>query len=118
MSVEDHLQQTTLIAQRRSQKMPSDKSNSPTKGNAAYEAMDALTHARERQQVARRLHEHMCQEAAEAETMFSTIKDTLKKAEALEKHVKTVTMRAESWATTEAHFFKTLLDRQEEAQNS
>ena len=35
------------------------------------------------------------------------------KSEALEKHVKTVTMRAESLATTEADFFKTLLDRQE-----
>ena len=78
--------------------------------------MDALTQARE-QQVARRLHEHMCQEAAEAKTMYnSTIKDTLEKAETLEKHVKAVTMRAESWATTEAHFFKTLLDRQEQAQ--
>ena len=51
------------------------------------------------------------------ETMFNdTIKGTLEKAEALEKHVKTVTMRAECLATTEADFFKTLLDRQEEAQ--
>ena len=35
------------------------------------------------------------------------------KIEALEKHVKTVNMRTESLATTEADFFKTLLDRQE-----
>ena len=42
--------------------------------------------------------------------------DTLEKAEAMEKHAKTVTMRAESLATTEADFFNTLLDRQEEAQ--
>ena len=42
------------------------------------------------------------------------IKDTLEKTEALEEHVKTVTMRAESLATTEADFGKTLLDRQEE----
>ena len=58
-----------------------------------------------------------CQETAEAETIFNgTIKDTLAKNEALEKHVKTVTMRAEALATTKADFFKAVLDRQEEAQ--
>ena len=47
--------------------------------------------------------------------MFNnTLKDTLEKAEALEEHVKAVAM--ESSATTEEDFFKTLLDRQEEAQ--
>ena len=57
------------------------------------------------------------QETAEAETIFNgTIKDTLAKTEALEKYVKTVTMRAEALATTEADFFNPLLDRQEEAQ--
>ena len=57
------------------------------------------------------------QETAKAETIFNgTIKDTLAKTEALEKHVKTVTMRADALATTEADFFKALLDRQEEAQ--
>ena len=49
--------------------------------------------------------------------MFNgTIQHTLKKAEALEKRVKTLTMRAEWLATTEADFFKTLLDCQEEKQ--
>ena len=58
-----------------------------------------------------------CQETAESETIFNgTMKDTLAKTEALEKHVKTVTMRAEALATTEADFFKALFDRQEEAQ--
>ena len=39
----------------------------------------------------------------EAETIFNgTIKDTLAKSEALQKNVKTVTMRAEALATTEA----------------
>ena len=48
-----------------------------------------------------------------AETMFNdTIKDTLEKADPLEIHVKTVTMRAESLATTDADFFKTLVNRQ------
>ena len=56
-------------------------------------------------------------QAAEAETIFNgTIKDTRAKTEALEKHVKTVTMRAEALATTDADFFKTLIEPQEEAQ--
>ena len=46
--------------------------------------------------------------------MFNdTIKDTLERADALERHVMTVTMRAESLATTDADFFKTLVNRQE-----
>ena len=66
---------------------------------------------------ARVAHEKKCQEAAEAKAIFNgTIKDTLAKNEALEKYVKTVTMRAEALATTEADFFKALLDRQQEAQ--
>ena len=44
------------------------------------------------------------------------IKDTLEKTEAPKKRVKTVTMRADSLATTEADFFKTLLDHHEETQ--
>ena len=58
-----------------------------------------------------------CQESGEAETIFTgTNKDTLAKHEPLEKYVKTVTMRAEALATTEADCFKTLIERQEEAQ--
>ena len=80
--------------------------------------MEATTRARNRQEEARLLYERKkCQETAEAETIFNgTIKDTLAKTEALEKHVKTVNIRVESLATTEADFFKALLDRQEEAQ--
>ena len=67
------------------------------------------TQARERQEEATRLYEQKCQDAAEAETIYNeAIKDTLEKTEALEKHFKTVTVRAESLATTEAEFFKTL----------
>ena len=48
--------------------------------------------------------------------MFNeTVEDTLEEAEALERHVKTVTMRVESLETTDADFFKTLVSRQEEA---
>ena len=43
-------------------------------------------------------------------------KTLLQKNEVPEKHVKTVTMRAEALATTEADFFKALIERQEEAQ--
>ena len=52
-----------------------------------------------------------------AEISFNdTTEDTIENAESLEKHVKTVAMRAESLAATEADLFKTLLDRKEVAQ--
>ena len=41
---------------------------------------------------------------------------TLEKSEALEEHVKTVTTRAESLATTEGDFFQSLFEHQEETQ--
>ena len=53
-------------------------------------------------------------EAAAAEEIYhDAISRTLEKTEALEKHVKTVTMRADSLVTTEADFFHTLIERQE-----
>ena len=62
---------------------------------------------------ARRLFEEKCDEAFVPETMFNdTIKDTLERADALERRVTRVTMRAESLATTDADFFKTLVNRQ------
>ena len=69
--------------------------------------------------VVKKKREAFCESAkmsrAEGETIFNgTVKDTLAKSEALEKYVKTVTMRAEALATTEADFFKTLIERQEE----
>ena len=97
--------------------MLSEQSTSKTKDGAAHDAMEALTQARERQEEARRLHDQQIDEASAAETILNfTMKDTLEKAEALEKHVRTVTMRAESLATTEADFVETFLVRQEEAQ--
>ena len=63
--------------------------------------------------------EQKCQEVAEAETVHNeAIKATLEKTEALETHVKAVTMRAESSATTDADFFQTLPKRQEETQRN
>ena len=53
-------------------------------------------------------YEQKCDKASAAETTFNgATRDTLEKAEALEKHAKTVAMTAESLATTEADFFKT-----------
>ena len=45
----------------------------------------------------------------------NAIRRTLERTEAFEKHVKTVTMRADSLATTEADFVQTLIERQEES---
>ena len=68
-TVQDH-QQTTVIAQRRSQKMLSEQHAAKTKGHVAYDALEAFSQARDRQEEARRLHEHKCDEAAELETKF------------------------------------------------
>ena len=77
----------TVISQRGSQKMLSEQSTSKTKGDAACEAVEALTQARERQEEARRLYEQKCEKTAESETKFNgTIMVTLQKAEALGKH--------------------------------
>ena len=61
-TMQDYLQQTTVISQRRSQKMLSDQSSPQTRGNAAYEVMEALTQARDRQEEARRFFEQKCQD--------------------------------------------------------
>ena len=101
--MQDHLQQTMVISQRRSPSKPHQRQ----KSNAAHEAMEAATQARERQEEARLAYVQKCPDATEAETIFSeAIKNSLAKTEALEKHVKTVTMRAEPLAATEADFFK------------
>ena len=69
--------------------------------------MEAATQARERQEESTGVFEQKCDEASATETIFhGTIENTPEKAD--EKHVKTV--------TTDADFFKTLFDRQEEAQ--
>ena len=49
----DYLQQTMVISQRRSQKMCTEQATSRTKGNVAFEAMEATTQARDRQEEAR-----------------------------------------------------------------
>ena len=80
-------------------------------GESAREQRQSEADRRSSLRKERRCSQGWAGAAAEAETIFDgATKDTLRKAEALEKHVKTVTMRSESLATTEANFFKTLLD--------
>ena len=77
--------------------------------------MEAAIEARRWQDEAKRAYDLKYAEAAEAEdTYHAAIRCTLERTEALEKHVKTVTMRAESLVSTEADFFQTLIGNQEE----
>ena len=65
--------------------------------------MEAVVMAREWQEEAKRAYDLKFAEAAEAEeTYHNAIKPTLEKTEALEKQVKTVTMRADSLVFNEA----------------
>ena len=50
--MQDYLQQTMVISQRRLQKTYTEQATSRTNGNAAYEAMEATTQARDRQEEA------------------------------------------------------------------
>ena len=112
----DHLQQTTVISQRLAQKMLSDLHQRQWAMLPARTWSPPRTHANGKQRQ-RRTDEQKCQEATEAETiLIDTTRNTVEKTDALKKHRKTVTMRAESLVTAEANFFGTLLDRQEEPQ--
>ena len=72
--------------------------------------------AREWQAEAKRAYDLKLAEAAVAEgTYHDAIRRALEKTEALEKHVKTVTMRSDSLAFNETDFFQTLIERQEKA---
>ena len=114
-TLRDRLQQMLAMTQRRSHKTGTERATSISKGNAAYAAMEAVIMAREWQVEAKRVYHQKFAEAAEAEeTYHDAIKRTVEKTEVLEKHVKTVTMRADSLVTTEADFFQTLIERQEE----
>ena len=80
--------------------------------------MKALTAERARQEEARRIYDETCNEAAAAEINCTTATvDVLGKAEALEKQLKTVTMRVDSLLITESDFLQRILEQHEEAQN-
>ena len=86
---------------------PTSKSSS----SCHVRRMDPLTEARARQEGARCIYDQKCNEAAAGETNHAHVmQGILGKAEAFEKYVKTVTMRADSLLTTE-----TILKRHEEA---
>ena len=113
--LQDRLQQILTLTKRRAHKAGTERATSASKGKDAYAAMEAVISAREWQAEAKRAYDQKFAEAAEAEeTYHAAIRRTLEKTEALEKHVKTVTMRADSLALNETDFFQTLIERQEE----
>ena len=114
----DRLKQMTDMTKRRSHKTETESATSNSKGNDAYAAMEAVIKARARQAEAKRIYNQKFVEAiAEAaiaeEAYHDAIRRTLEKTEVLERHVKTVPMRADSLAFVEADFFQTLIERQE-----
>ena len=97
--------------------MRSGHTASKTKDDAANEATE-LTSARARQEDATCIYAQKCNEAAVAKTNYTNAKqDVLGNTDALEQHVKRVTMRAESLLTAESDFFQMIHERHEEAQN-
>ena len=83
--------------------MRSEHKVSNTKGDAAYEATEAVTAARTRQEDASRIYDHKCNEAAATEMPNKT---SLEKAEELTKLIE-----------AQSDFFQTVLERHEEVQN-
>ena len=92
-TMQDHLQQTIVISQRLAQKMLSDLHQRQWAMLPARTWSPPRTHALCKQ----RQNEQKCQEPVEAETIvIDTTRNTVEKTDALKKHRKTVTMRAES----------------------
>ena len=80
--LQDRLQQTLVLSQRRSHKTFFERAISMSKGNAAYADMQAV-----RQEEAMRAYDWKFAEVAEAEEAHhDAIKRTLEKTDALEKH--------------------------------
>ena len=102
----DRLKQMTDMTKKGSHKIETERATSTSKGNDAYAAMEAVIKARAQQEEAKRAYDTKFAEAAVAEEAYhDAIKRTLEKTEVLERHVKTVTMRADSSAFVEADFF-------------
>ena len=112
--LQDQFQQMLPLTQRRSHKTVIERVPSCSKGDAAYAGMERVITARELQEQADLAYAQKFAEASEAEEAYhNAIRRTLDKTAAIEKHVKTVTMRADSLVTTEADFFQTLIEQQE-----
>ena len=125
--LQDQLQQTLALTKRRSYKTVTERATSVSTGNDAYAAMEAVTMAREwqfegaqqegvngRKRPSVPMTRNSSRPRKPKKTYHDAIRRTLEKTEALEKHVKTVTMRSDSPAFNEADFFQTLIERQEE----
>ena len=105
----------TDMTKNRSHKTESERATSTSKGNDAYAAMEAVIKARAQEEEAKRAYDAKFAQAAIAEEAYhDAIRRTLEKTEVLERHVKTVTIRADSQAFIEADFFQSLIERQEE----
>ena len=101
----DHMEQTMVVSQKRGAEDVHRTSRIKDRTEGCLRKWRRGSHMRK------------CQDAAEARAIFNGILKTLfEQSEALEKHVKTVTMRAEALATTQVDFFKALIERHEEAQ--
>ena len=110
----DRLKQMTDMTQRRSHRTELERATSTSKGNEAYAAMEAVIKARAQQDEAKRIYDEKFAEAVVAETAYhEAISRTFEKTEILERHVKTVTMRADSLTTVAADFFQALIENQE-----
>ena len=80
--------------------------------------MEAVITARAQQEEAKRVYDAKYAEAAIAEEAYhDAISRTLEKTEILERHVKTVTMGANSLTFVEADFFQDLIMRHDETLN-
>ena len=105
----------TDMTKRRSHKTETERATSTSKGNDAYAAMEAVIKARAQEEEAKRAYNAKFAEAATAEEAYhDAIRRTIEKTEVLERHVKTVTMRADLLAYIEADFFQSLIERQED----
>ena len=114
--VQDQFQQMLSLVQRRSHKTITERATSYSKGNADYAAIEEVISEREWQEQAKLAYDQKYAEAAEAEeTYHNAVRRTLETTIELERQVKTVTMRADSLAHTEADFFQLLITRQEES---
>ena len=93
------------------------RADSNNEVDASHEAMAALAKVGAEQLEAKLFNDQQCNEFAESATNYErTTGNVLKKPEALERHVKTVTMRAESLVMTEDECNATLIQKHEEAQ--
>ena len=108
----------TICSRRRSSRSVANKGCSQKIRHRERRATQLRGHggatADARQEEAQHICDQKANETVDAETSYENV---IEKADALERHVKTMTMRAEPLTMTEDDFFKTLLQRHDEAQD-